>query len=65
LSLINQLKLDELNLSEAERGALMAVIRKWMAAFSLSSRDLGQTDEVSHKIDTGDALPIRHHPRRM
>ena len=63
--LCDELGLNELNVSEVQRDALMAVIKKHIAAFSLSPNDLGQTDQVSHKIDTGDSVPIRQHPRRM
>ncbi|XP_076819493.1 uncharacterized protein LOC143465190 [Clavelina lepadiformis] len=50
---------------DVEREAAIEVIRRRQAAFSLSKRDLGKTNILTHSIDTGDAAPIRQHPRRM
>ena len=36
-----------------------------MVAFSLSPKDLSQTVEVRHKLETAESAPIRQHPRRM
>ncbi|CAK8672603.1 unnamed protein product [Clavelina lepadiformis] len=49
---------------DVEREAVIEVIRRRKAAFSLSKRDLGKTNIFTHSIDTGDAAPIRQHPRR-
>ncbi|XP_076815940.1 uncharacterized protein LOC143461890 isoform X1 [Clavelina lepadiformis] len=64
-SLIEQLHLNDLNLSDVEREAVIEVIRRRQAAFSLSKQDLGKTNILTHSIDTGDVTPIRQHPRRM
>ena len=63
--LCEELGLNELNVSEAQRDALMADIKKHVVAFFLSPNDLGQTDQVNHKIVTGYSAPIRQHSRRM
>ena len=36
-----------------------------MFFFSKSKGDLGHTDLVQHKINTGSAVPIRQSPRRL
>ena len=64
-SLIEQLHLNDLNLSDVEREAVIEVIRRRQSAFSLSKHDLGKTNILTHSIDTGDVTPIRQHLRRM
>jgi hypothetical protein len=34
-------------------------------AFSKDKKDIGTTDMIEHCINTGDARPIRQHPRRI
>ena len=64
-SLTEQLHLNDLNLSHVEWEAVIEVIRRRQAAFSLYKRDLGKNNILTHSIDTGDAAPIRQHTRRM
>ena len=64
-SLIEQLDLNDLNLLDVEQKAVIEVIRRRQATFSLSKRDLGKTNVLTHIIDIGDAAPIRQHPRNM
>lgn len=44
---------------------LKALLRKFQDVFVASSDDLGCTDKVRHKINTGDAQPIKQAPRRQ
>lgn len=52
-------------LDEEENFLLAELLVKYENVFSRSSGDLGQTDRVKHKINTGTAAPIRQHPRRQ
>lgn len=42
---------------------LANILREFQSCFSLSSSDMGSTDLIEHKINTGDALSIKHSPR--
>ena len=41
------------------------VIKKHKKAFSLSKTDLGRAEMIKPSIDTGNAMPVSHQPRRM
>ena len=49
-------------LSISERSEILATLMKFADVFQ---ETLGHTDVISHKIDTGDAPPIRQYPRRL
>ena len=49
-------------LSISERSEILATLMKFTDVFQ---ETLGHTDVISHKIDTGDAPPIRQYPRRL
>ena len=53
------------NLSIAQQEDLRLLLLENADLFSKSSDDLGHTDMVRHKIDTGDSMPIRQPPRRL
>ena len=53
------------NLSISQREELRLLLLENADLFSKSSDDLGHTDMVRHKIDIGDAVPIRQPPHRM
>jgi len=46
-------------LSDSVRSSVIKVLQQYSDVFSKSDNDLGVTDTVTHKIDTGDAVPIR------
>ena len=52
-------------LVESEQKEVKALLLKFQHVFSAGPDDLGRTDVVQHKIDTGDAKPIRIPPRRV
>ena len=52
------------NLNESEANALASMLVRCQKAFSLNG-ELGVTDIVKHKINTGDAVPIRQQFRRL
>jgi len=53
------------NLSVREAQALEEFIADYQDVFETKSGDHGHTNKVYHRIDTGDARPIRQPPRRL
>ena len=53
-----------IDLTDEQRKKLRNLLEDKKSAFSLSDFDLGRTDIVQHKIDTGDARPFRQPLRR-
>jgi hypothetical protein len=51
------------NLYTKEANVLEEFIAEFQDVFATKSGDYGRTDKVYHQIDTGDAHPIRQHPR--
>ena len=52
------------DLSRGERDRVAALLNKHVSTFAMSSTDHGRTSIVQHKIETGDAIPIKQRPRR-
>ena len=52
------------NLSDSDQERLSLLLNKHVTLFAKSPDDLGHTSVVQHCIDTGDARPIKHAPRR-
>ena len=53
------------NLMPCQRDAIHALLYHYADIFSQGLQDLGQSDLVKHRIDTGDAHPTRQAPRRL
>ncbi|UYV84336.1 K02A2.6-like [Cordylochernes scorpioides] len=60
-----KLELDLKDLSEEEARNARAFLKKNQDVFSSGDGNLGRTDLVRHRINTGDARPIRQPPRRL
>ena len=53
------------NLNDEEKSQFKTVLMKYQNAFSKDPKDLGSTSLIEHTINTGNANPIRQHPRRI
>ena len=53
------------NLTSAENRCLNLLLDQYSDIFASSSSDLGRTSIIRHKIDTGDARPIKQPPYRV
>ncbi|XP_052711068.1 uncharacterized protein LOC128185532 [Crassostrea angulata] len=53
------------NLSKEQQELVRDLLQKHIKVFAKSETDLGKTNIVSHKINTGDARPIKQQPRRI
>ena len=52
-------------IQEEERPALVSFLREYEDVFARDANDLGRSSAVQHRIDTGDAMPIKQPPRRV
>ncbi len=53
------------HLNPEQQHSFKQLILKYQGTFASSSADLGFTDRVKHKIDTGNARPTKQAPRRL
>ena len=53
------------HLTPPEAADMSAVLRQYQDCFRREGEPMGHTDLVTHKIDTGDARPIKQPPRRL
>ena len=59
------LDLSESTLTAAQKVQLQSLVNEYRDIFALSPEELGRTDLVQHRIDTGDHPPIRQRPYRV
>ena len=52
------------DLTDSETARLKELLYDYQHVFSLTEGDLGTTQMVKHRIETGNVLPIRQQPRR-
>ena len=52
-------------LSHHERQGLSSLLKEFSDIFSRGNEDLGRTSLVYHKVNTGEANPIKQAPRRL
>jgi hypothetical protein len=57
--------LSQACVSEGEKGRLRNLFVEFSDVISSGPTDLGRTRTVTHRIDTGDAVPIKIPPRRL
>lgn len=63
--LLAALRIDKISLPDTQREQLVALVLDFANTFALDHRELGCTSVVTHKIDTGEQLPIRQAPQRV
>ena len=56
---------SSINLNDEEIGQLIETVCIHRNQFACQGDKLGKTDLITHKIDTGDARPFKHNPRRL
>ena len=61
----NLLETSAEHLSEEERFHFADLLKKYQDIFAVSKKDLGWTNLVKHRINTGTALPVHKTPRRL
>ena len=62
---IQQLLSDVQNVEQKEKQQLELLLEEFLDVISVGDDDLGRTELVYHKIDTGDAQPVRQPARRL
>ncbi|CAH1253110.1 RTL1 [Branchiostoma lanceolatum] len=62
--ILSDLGLDRKDLSTDQRRRVYRTVDRFQHVFSRGPLDLGRTDKVKHKIDTGSARPVKLAPRR-
>ena len=56
---------SSIHLNQEEKQKLTNLLIKYQDVFSRSADDLGRTDRILHRVNTGTAAPIRQHARRL
>lgn len=64
-TLMSQFGVEEKGLVAEQLKSVRQLLYKNLAVFSQGETDLGRTNLTPHEIDTGDAKPIKMHPRRV
>ena len=64
-NVLNELHVSELHVAEPLKHSLIAVIDRCLDAFAENDDDVGFTNLVEHRIDSGDAKPIRQKLRPL
>ena len=61
--LLEQTDISDLN--DDQSSQLEELLRNYEDIFSSGPNDFGRTKKITHKINTGDTIPIRQAPRRL
>lgn len=64
-NLENILAMSNDHLDSVQQHQLRQIIAQYHDVFSTTDTDMGRTDKVQHRIDTGDSPPIKQAPRRI
>ena len=63
-NLLDMVAANSRSLTSSQRNQVRDMVNRFRDVFATDGRQ-GKTDLVTHKIDTGDARPIRQQPRRL
>ena len=63
--IMTELKLEATVLSETGKASLEQLVTQYSDIFSQGEADIGKTTILQHRIETGDAAPVRQRPRRI
>ncbi|VDI48844.1 Hypothetical predicted protein [Mytilus galloprovincialis] len=63
--LLTYLKRSSTYINEDQRQQLSRLLSQYQNVFSRTDDDIGRTDLVTHRINTGNAVPFRQRSRRM
>ena len=61
----DEISFDLSHLQDTEKETMQQILQKYQILFAKDLSELGATSVVKHKIDTGQAPPIRQLPRRL
>jgi len=62
---LDQIDLDQADLSEDQKTVIQLLVRRNAKAFSQHEFDIGNCDVIKHTINTGAARPVRQKPYRI
>ena len=63
--IITKLNIEATVLSETGKASLEHLVTQYSDIFSKNEADIGKTTMLEHRIETGDAAPVRQSPRRI
>jgi hypothetical protein len=52
-------------IGEGHKTQLIELLKEFQDMFSSGPNDLGSTSITTHKIDVGEAIPVKQRPRRL
>ena len=61
----DEISFDLSHLQDTEKETMQQILQKYQTLFATDLSELGATSVVKHKIDTGQATPIKQLPRRL
>ena len=61
----NELQFDLESLKPEERDQMSVLLKEYQDIFATNLSEIGLTSQTEHKIETGDAAPIKQLPRRL
>lgn len=64
-ALMHALNIESKNVTDVELRAVKEMLRKYDNVFSMGDFDLGCTDLIKHRMDTGETKPIKQSLRRV
>ena len=63
--LVDQVDVEWGNVSDTDKESLKAIFEEFSDVFALNPEEVGHTESVQHKINTGGHTPVKQPPRRI